>query len=66
MRKVPNRLWDALCSVVKMEHPSVAGLLRRNGYGYEADRMDELSEAMRDAREKEEKTNARKRTHRPR
>ena len=66
MRKVPNRLWDAVCAVVQMEHPSVAGLLRKNGYNYEADRMDELSAAMKDAKEKQEKRNAGKRTHRPR
>jgi hypothetical protein len=66
MRKIPNRLWDALCTVMKMEHPSIAGLLRANGCDHEADRMDELSEAMKDAKEKEEKRNAGKRTHRPR
>ena len=55
MKKIPNRLWDALKEVLDMQHPSVAGLLRKYRYGYEADKVDELQTAYRNAIEEEEK-----------
>jgi hypothetical protein len=36
-----------------MKHPSAAEILRRRGFGYEADRMDELTTAFEQATEQE-------------
>jgi hypothetical protein len=66
MRKVPNRLWDAVTEISKMQHPSVARILRNRGFGYEADKLDELTAAYQQATEIQEKRNAGKRTDRSR
>ena len=57
MKKIPNRLWDAIAAIAGMKHPSVAQILRKRGFGYEADRMDELTTAFEQAiqNEKEKK-----------
>jgi DNA phosphorothioation-dependent restriction protein DptG len=46
VKTVTDRLWAALQELAKMRHPSVAQILRRRGFGYEADRMDELVTAF--------------------
>ena len=61
MRKIPNRLWDALSAIAQMQNPPIAGLLRKLGYSYEADRMDELTDAIKQANDREEKRNGRNR-----
>jgi hypothetical protein len=67
MRKIPNRLWDAIAEIAGMQHPSLAQLLRRRGFRYEADRIDEFTAAFEQASEKEKETkDVRKRTHRTR
>jgi len=66
MRKIPNRLWDAVTEVSKMQHPSVSRILRNRGFGYEADKLDELTAAYQQATEIQEKKNAGKRTDRSR
>jgi hypothetical protein len=53
MRKIPNRLWDAVAEIAGMQHPSLAQILRRRGFGYEADRMDEFTAAFEQAKEQE-------------
>jgi hypothetical protein len=50
MRKIPNRLWDAVNAVADMKHPSVAQILRRRGFGFEADRVNELTAAFEQAK----------------
>ncbi len=37
-----QRLAPALRTVTSMKSPSIAEILRRRGFGYEADQMDEL------------------------
>ena len=54
MRKVPNRLWDAVSAIADMKHPSVAQILRRRGFGFEADRVDELTAAFEQAKTQEQ------------
>jgi hypothetical protein len=54
MKKIPNRLWDALSAVAEMKHPSVAQLLRKRGFGFEADRVDELTAAFDQAKSQEQ------------
>jgi hypothetical protein len=50
-----------------MQHPSVANILRNRGFGYEADRMDELTAAFEQANQKEkEKRDDRQRPYRAR
>lgn len=67
MKKIPNRLWDALIAVAEMKHPSVAQILRNRRFGFEADRMDELTAAFEQAKTQEqEKKNGNRNTHRPR
>jgi hypothetical protein len=46
MKMVTDRLWAAMQEVAKLRHPSVAEILKRRGFGYEADRMDELLSAF--------------------
>ena len=46
MRPVTARLYNALVEVAKLRHPSVAEILRRRGFEYEADRIDELVAAF--------------------
>ena len=64
MKKIPNRLWDAVTAVAGMKHPSVAHILRRRGFGYEADRVDELTTACEQAQQKEKETKDGKRNAR--
>ena len=49
MKKIPNRLWGAIVAVADMKHLAVAQILRKRGFGYEADRMDELTTAFEQA-----------------
>lgn len=50
-----------------MKHPSVAEILRKRGFGYEADRMDELTNAFDQAQEKDkEKQDGKRNAHRTR
>jgi hypothetical protein len=58
MKKIPNRLWDAVSEVCRMRRPSVESLLSRNGYGYEAGKIGELCAAHQQAVEAEEKRHA--------
>ena len=53
MKRIPNRLWDAVTAVAGMKYPSVAKLLRGYGFGVEAGRMDELTAAFEQAQQKE-------------
>jgi len=53
MKKILNRLWDAIAAIAGMQHPSVARILRKRGFGYKADRMDELTTAFGQAQQKE-------------
>jgi len=46
VRTVTDRLWNAVVEVAKLRYPSVADILRRRGFNYEADRMDELLAAF--------------------
>jgi hypothetical protein len=63
-RKIPNQLWDAIATIAGMKHPSVANLLRKRGFGYEADRMEQLTTAFEEATQKEqEKKHVRERPH---
>jgi hypothetical protein len=67
MKKIPNRLCDAITAIAGMKHPSVAQILRKRGFGYEADRMDELTTAFEQAIQNDkEKKDARERSHRAR
>jgi hypothetical protein len=53
LKKIPISLWEALSKVLSMKHPSVSGLLRKNGYGFEADCIDELSSAFEAAKKRD-------------
>ena len=66
MRKVPDRLWDAVGELAKMQHPSVAAILRRRGFGYEAGKLDELAAAYQQATEREETKNGKRNARRAR
>ena len=56
-----------LPQIAAMKHPSFAEILRRGAYGYEADRMDELTNAFDQAQQKEkEKKDGKRNTHRTR
>jgi hypothetical protein len=66
MKKIPNRLWDAITEIAKMQHPSVAAILRRSGFGYEAGKLDELTAAYQQATEREELKNGKRNARRPR
>ena len=66
MKKIPNRLWDAVTEIAKMQHPSVASILRRRGFGYEAGKLDELTAAYQQATKTEEKKNGNRNARRPR
>jgi hypothetical protein len=67
MKKIPNRLWDAVAAVSEMQHPSVAQLLRKRGFGFEADRVDELNAAFDQAKSQEqEKKDGNRNARRPR
>ena len=46
MKEVTERLWDAVAGVVKLRHPSIAEILRKRGFGYEAGHVDELVAAF--------------------
>jgi len=46
MRTITDRLWNAVVEVTKLRYPSIAEILRRRGFNYEADRMDELIAAF--------------------
>lgn len=46
MKTITDRLLSAVAEVTKLRHPSVAEILRRRGFKYEADRMDELFAAF--------------------
>ena len=46
MRVITDRLWSAVMEVAKLRHPSVGEILRKRGFGYEADRIDELIAAF--------------------
>ena len=39
---ISERLLNSIGEVARMEHPSVAGLLRKHGYEYEAGKIDEM------------------------
>jgi hypothetical protein len=46
MKAISDRLWNAVVEIAKMRYPSIAKLLRKRGFGYEAQRMDELVAAF--------------------
>jgi hypothetical protein len=46
MKMISDRLWNAVVEVAKLRYPSMAEILRKRGFGYEADRMDELTAAF--------------------
>jgi len=67
MKKIPNRLWDAVAAIADMKHPSLARILGNRGFGYEADRMDELTNAFDQAQRKEkENKDGKRNAHRTR
>jgi hypothetical protein len=45
---ISERLLNAIGEVARMEHPSVAGLLRKYGYGYEAGKVEEMLSIYKD------------------
>lgn len=46
MKTITDRLWNAVGEVAKLQYPSVAEILRKRGFGYEADGIDELIAAF--------------------
>jgi hypothetical protein len=48
---ISDRCWKAVATVAQMERPSVASLLRRNGYEYEARQIEELVSAYKEQAE---------------
>jgi len=60
-------VWDALAAVAEMKHPSVAETPRKSEYGYEADRMDELTNSFDQAQQKDkEEKDGKRNAHRTR
>jgi hypothetical protein len=45
---MPERLIQALNTLASMQYPSVADILRKRGFLYEADRVDDLISAWTD------------------
>jgi hypothetical protein len=66
MKRIPDRLWDAVTEICRMQHPSLARILRNRGFGYEADKLDELAAAHQQATENEEKRNGNRNARRAR
>ncbi len=56
MKRISQRLWDAVVKVTALRHPSVAQILRKRGFGYEADMIDELMAAFDEANKQTEST----------
>ena len=54
MKEIPQGLWDAIAAVAGMKHPTLAKILRRRGFGYEADRVDDLITAFEECKRLEE------------
>jgi hypothetical protein len=54
MKEISQRLWDAIAAVAGMKHPTLAKILRRRGFGYGADRVDDLITALEEAKRLEE------------
>ena len=54
MKHVSQRLWDAIAAVAGLKHPTLAKILRPSGFGYEADRVDDLITAFEEAKRHEE------------
>jgi hypothetical protein len=54
VKATTDRLWDAVAEVAKLRHPSVAEILRRHAFEYEAGRMDKLIAAFDEMKESAE------------
>ena len=51
MKTITDRLWNAVAEVTKLRYPSVGEILRRRGFEYEAERMDEMIVAFDEMKE---------------
>ena len=51
MKTITDRVWNAVVEVAKLRYPSVGEILRRRGFEYEAERMDEMVAAFDEMKE---------------
>ena len=52
MKEISDRLHGLIEAFAKMKYPSPAGILRKHGYRYEAERLDEILACFEEERDK--------------